>query len=46
MIDVGFWELAAYCAASFIIGGFMGMAVMATMAAGKDDTPRERQVGE
>ena len=34
--DVGFWEAAAYVAAAFIIGGFIGMAVMATLAGGRE----------
>ncbi len=35
MIDVGFWEIAGYCLASFILGGFLGMAVMAVLAGGR-----------
>lgn len=31
MIDVGFWELAGYCLASFILGGIFGLVTIALM---------------
>ena len=31
MIDVGFWEIAGYCLASFIIGGIFGLMVSAAV---------------
>lgn len=35
MIDVGFWKLADYCLASFILGGIFGLMVSAAMRAAK-----------
>lgn len=34
--DVGYWEAAAYLLAAFILGGIMGLAVMATLAGGRE----------
>ncbi len=31
MIDVGFWELAAYCAAFYILGGISGLVGFALL---------------
>jgi hypothetical protein len=31
MIDVGFWEIAGYCLASFILGGIAGLIVIAML---------------